>query len=66
MKVMFILSYISSGLEFCSVSHTSINENFELKIFKNFKLLGEISNNWPNGLVGTNVCKAFNVVDNRC
>ena len=45
MKVMFILSYISSGLEFCSVSHTSINENFELKIFKNFKLLDEISNN---------------------
>ena len=45
MKVMFILSYISSGLEFWSVSHTSINENFELKIFKNFKLLGEISNN---------------------
>ena len=63
---MFILSYISSGLEFWSVSHTSINENFELKIFKNFKLFGEISNNWPNGLVQTNVCKAFDVVDNRC
>ena len=54
---MFILSYISSGLEFWSVNHTSIYENSELKVFKKFKLLGEIFNNWPNDLWGTNVCK---------
>ena len=40
---MFILSSISSGLE--SVNHTSIYKNSELKVFKNIKLLGEISNN---------------------
>ena len=35
---MFILSSISSGLEFSeSVNHTSIYENSESKIFKNIK-----------------------------
>ena len=42
---MFILSSISSGLEFLSVNHTTIYENFELKVFKNIRFLGEISNN---------------------
>ena len=55
--INFILSSISSGLEYWSVNHTSIYENSELKVFKKFKLLGEIFNNWPNDLWGTNVCK---------
>ena len=42
---MFILSSISNGLEFRSVNHASIYENFELNVFKNIKVLGEISNN---------------------
>ena len=32
---MFILSFISSNLEFWSVSHTSVYENSELNVFKN-------------------------------
>ena len=47
---MSILSSISSGLEFWSSNHTSIYENYESKVFKNIKCLGEISNNWPNYL----------------
>ena len=54
---MFILFSISSGLELWSVNYTIINENSELKVFKNIKLLGEISNNWPNDLSGINVYK---------
>ena len=42
---MFILSFITSGLEFSSVNHTSIYGNSELEVFKNEKFLGEISNN---------------------
>ena len=52
---MFILSSISSGLEFWSVNHILIYENSELKVFKNINILGEISNNWPNDLLGINV-----------
>ena len=52
---MFVLSSISRGLEFWSVNHTSIYENSELKAFKNIKFLGEISNNWRNDLLGTNI-----------
>ena len=36
---MFILSSISSGLEFWSVNHASIYENSELKVFNNIKFL---------------------------
>ena len=54
---MFILSTTYRGLEFWSVNHTSIYENSEIKFFKNIKLLGEISNNWPNDLLGTNAYK---------
>ena len=54
---MFILSSISSSLEFWSVNHTSKYENSELKVFKNMKFLGEISNKWPSDLLGTNVYK---------
>ena len=35
---MFILSSISSGLEFWSVNHTSIYENSELRVFKNIRI----------------------------
>ena len=42
---MFILSSISSGLEFRSVSHTSIYGNYELNVFKKIKFLGEITSN---------------------
>ena len=42
---MFILSSISNGLEFLSVNQISIYENSKLKVFKNMKILGEISNN---------------------
>ena len=42
---MFILSSISSGLEFLSVNQILIYENSKLKVFKNMKVLGEISNN---------------------
>ena len=50
-----ILSSISSALEFWSVNHTSVYQNSELKVFKHIKFLGEISSNWPNDLLGTNV-----------
>ena len=54
---MFILSSVSSGVEFWSVNHTSVYESSELKVFKNIKFLGEISNNWSNDLLRTNVYK---------
>ena len=38
---MFILSSISRGLEFWSVSDTSIYDNCKSKFFKTIKLLGE-------------------------
>ena len=47
---MFILSSISSGLEFSSVNHNSIYENSESKVFKNINFLGEISNNLPKDI----------------
>ena len=60
---MFVLPSVSSGLAFWPVNHTSIYENSELKIFKNIKLLGEMSSNWPNDLLETNVYKTL---DNYC
>ena len=56
---MFILSSIFRGLEIWSVNHTSIYENSELKVFENITFLDEISNNWLNDLLGTNICKNF-------
>ena len=56
---MLILSSISKSLEFWSVNHTSINENSEWNVFKNIKFLGEISNNWPNDLLGRNIYKTL-------
>ena len=58
---MFISSSISSGLEFWSNNHNSIYQNSELNIFENIKFLGEISNNWPNDLLGTNVYKTLEI-----
>ena len=56
---MFILSSISSDLDFWSVNHISIHKNSESKVFKNIKFLGEISYNWPNDLLETNACKTL-------
>ena len=56
---MSISCSISSGWEFWSVNHTLIYENSGLKVFKNIKLFGEISNNWPNDLLRINVCKTL-------
>ena len=47
---MFILSSISSGLEFWSVNHASIYENSESK---------NLFNNWPNDLLGTDTYKTL-------
>ena len=52
---MFILSSISRGLEFWSLTQTSMYENSKSKVFKNIKFWSEISNNWPNDLLETNV-----------
>ena len=54
---MFIQFSIISGLKFWLVNHTPIYQNSN--IFKNIELLGEISNNWPNKLLGTNVQKTW-------
>ena len=56
---MFILSSISSGLEFWLVNDISMYKSSELNIFKNIKFLFEISNNWPNDVLGTNVYKTL-------
>ena len=61
---MFILSSISSGLEFLSyfnilVNHTSIYGTSELIVFRNIKILDEISCNWRNSLLGKNVYKTL-------
>ena len=57
--MLFILSSISIGLEFWSVNHTSIYENSESKVIENMRFSGEISNKWPNDLLGTNVYKTY-------
>ena len=56
---MFLLSSISSGLEFWSINHTSIYENSNFNNFENIKVLGETSSNWPNNLLGINAYKAL-------
>ena len=56
---MFKLSSIFSGLELWSVDYTWIFQHFESKVFKNIKFLIEISNNWTNYLLGTNVYKTL-------
>ena len=54
---MFILSSISSGLEFWSVTKLQYMKILNQLFLKRIKLLGEISNNWPNDILGTNVYK---------
>ena len=54
---MIILSSIASGFEFSSVNHTSIYENYEIKVFKDIKFLKEISNIWPKDLLRANAYK---------
>ena len=50
---MFILSSFSRGVEFLLVSHISIYEHSELKVFKSIKVLREVYNNFPNNLLRT-------------
>ena len=59
---MFVLSSISSGLEFWPVYHISTYENSELTAFNNIKLLGEISSNWPSNLLGANVSRILLII----
>ena len=56
---MFILSSIYSNLELWSVNQSSIDEDSELKVFENIKRLSELSNNWRNNLLRTNVYKTL-------
>ena len=56
---MFILSSISSGLEYWFANHTSIYKHSKSKDFKNIKFWDEISNKWPNDLLGTYVYKSL-------
>ena len=58
-KVMVILCSICSGLQFWSVNHTLLDENFDLKVFKNIKFLGEIFDNWPKDLSGKKSIQDF-------
>ena len=51
---MFTFSSISRSLEFWSVNYTSMYGDSWV-FFKVKKYLGEISNNWPDHLLGTNV-----------
>ena len=57
--MLFILSFISAGLEFWSVNHTSIYENSDSKVIENMRFSGEIFNKWPNDLLGTNLYKTY-------
>lgn len=55
---MFILSSVSSGIEFWSLNYTlKDKKKSKLKEFKNTKFLGEASNDWSNDLLGSNVYK---------
>ena len=56
---MLNLSSISRGSEFWSVNQSSIYENSESTVFKNTKILGKISNNWPNDLLERNVYRTL-------
>ena len=50
---MFVLSFICSGSELWSVSHTSIHGNSKSSFFNHIKVLGEISNNCVTDLLAT-------------
>ena len=61
---MLISSYIFSDSEFCSVNFSSMYENSELKVFKNIKYLGEMSD--PAIYWEQMYTRLLNVVDNHC
>ena len=58
-KVEFIPSSISNGWLFWSVNHTSMAWNSELNVFGKIWFFGEIFNELPNDLFGTNVYKTL-------
>ena len=58
-KVKFILSSISSGLEFWSVNHISVVENSEFNFLKDITFFSEISDNWPINLFKTSLYKTL-------
>ena len=57
--MIFNSSSISRGLEFWTANHTSMCENSESKAFKNITFFVEVSNNWPNDVLGTNAYKTL-------
>ena len=58
-NLIFILFSISRGLEFSSLNHTLKHKNSESNVVKNITFLCEISHNWPNDFLGTNVYKTL-------
>ena len=54
-----ILSSISNGWLFWSVTHTSMVWNSELNVVKKVLFAGEISNKLPNSLLGTKAYKTL-------
>ena len=56
---MFILFSISNALKFWSVNDASIYELLDQRFPNVIKFSSEISNNWPNDLCLTNMCKAL-------
>ena len=46
----FVILPANKQLLFWSVTHTSIYENSELKVFKDMTFFGKTFNNWPNEL----------------
>ena len=63
---MFILSFISSALQFWSVNNASIYQNVELNVYKNIKCFGKISSNWPNDLLEKMHRRLLNLANSRC
>ena len=61
-KLIVILSSICRRLEFWSVNHASFSENSESNVLKNIKFSGEMSNNWPNDLLGPNLYKTLEFI----
>ena len=57
--MIFILSSISTCLEFWSVNHTSMNENSELNVFKNINFLRKKSSNMRNNFLEINVYNSW-------
>ena len=56
---MLFLFSISNALELWKVNHNLVYKSSQVNVFKNVKFLGEISSDWPNDLLGTNVHKTL-------